>query len=242
MGILVSQLACVAPFLASSHAVAGDLFHGHGYDQAILLAAADNGKAMSDTPTATGDISDRFPLLGDHNAIDNPNQIDRPDELEEASDNPNDLSADELSRELANPNSPLASLSFKQIYTAFDGNLPGAGDQSSSVTLFQPTFPFPLTNDGPTNLFVRPAIPYVWEQPVFDAAKNRFDTVSGFGDWGFDVAIGRSYDSGFVVIGGIQGTLPFGADRLSADQYRLGPEFLIAELHEKGFWAVFPAH
>lgn len=56
------------------------------------------------------------------------------------------------------------------------------------MTLFQPTFPFPLTDDGTTNLFIRPGIPYIWEQPVCNATK-KFDKVSGFGDWGFDIAL-----------------------------------------------------
>ena len=193
-------------------------------------------------PMEQPNLSDHLPILYDINEIDNPNQIDRPDELAGAQDSPHNLSADELSRELSNPNSPLASLTFKQVYTSYKGDLPGAGDQSSNMTLFQPVFPFPLTDDGTINLFVRPAIPYFWEQPVFDASQNRFRSVSGFGDIGFDVALGRSYDSGLVMVGGVQGTLPTGADRLSGDQYRLGPEFLVAKLGEKGYWAVFPAH
>ena len=188
------------------------------------------------------DPSDDLPLLGDSNKIDNPNQIDRPGELATAHEAPHTLSADELSKELSNPNSPLASLAFKQTYTAYKGDLPGAGDQSSNLTLFQPVFPFPLTEDGTTNLFIRPAIPYLWEQPVFDTKANRFESVSGFGDMGFDVGVGRSYDSGWVMVGGVQGTLPTGADRLSADQYRLGPEFLVAKVGKKAYWAIFPSH
>ena len=226
-GTLVSQPAHADSTGASSKPVAnGPSEHGHAA-----------GWSM-----ASADIAEHLPLLGDRNEIDNPNQIDRPDELAQSSETPGGLSADELSKELSNPNSPLASMTFKQTYTTFDGRLPGADDQSSNVTLFQPAFPFPLTDDGTTNLFIRPAIPYIWEQPVFDASTNRFDDVSGFGDWGFDVAVGRTMDSGLIVVGGIQGTLPFGADRLSADQYRLGPEFLIARIGEKGFWGVFPAH
>lgn len=215
----------------------------------LLFAALLTALALTLVSTAgaademrQADPSGDLPLLGDKNEIDNPNQIDRPDELEAAGKEPHTLSADELSKELSNPNSPLASLVFKQTYTSYKGDLPGAGDQSSNLTLFQPVFPFPLTEDGTTNLFIRPAIPYLWEQPVFDTKANRFKSVSGFGDMGFDVGVGRSYDSGWVMVGGIQGTLPTGADRLSADQYRLGPEFLVAKLGEKGYWAVFPAH
>ena len=98
-------------------------------------------------PMEQPNLSDHLPIPYDIHEIDNPNQIDRPDELAGAQDSPHNLSADELSRELSNPNSPLASLTFKQVYTSYKGDLPGAGDQSSNMTLFQPVFPFPLTDD-----------------------------------------------------------------------------------------------
>ena len=93
-------------------------------EQAIQLAASGqhHGKA-ADPVTRSDSVADPFPLLGDGNEVDNPNQIDRPDELAQASDGPDSLSANDLSKELSNPNSPLASLSFKQTYTAFDGSL-----------------------------------------------------------------------------------------------------------------------
>jgi len=176
-----------------------------------------------------------------HNEIDNENQIDRPDELDQAASRPHEKSADDLAKELSNPNSPLASLTVKQIYTGFDGSLPGAGDQASNVTLFQPVFPFPLGDDGTTNLFVRPALAYIWQQPVFDAAEGTFHDASGMADIGFDVAVGRSFDTGVVLVGGMQGTIPVRND-VSGDQWRLGPEFVVAKLSKKGYWALFPSH
>jgi len=49
----------------------------------------------------------------------------------------NEIFADELSKELQNPNSPLSSLTFKHTYTSFKGDLPETDDRSSSVT-FKP--------------------------------------------------------------------------------------------------------
>ena len=72
-------------------------------------------------------------------------------------------SADEIAKKLANPNTPLASLNFKFQYRSFEGDLPEADDQSSSMVLFQPSFPFPLAN-GDMILF-RPAIPLILDQP-----------------------------------------------------------------------------
>lgn len=177
-----------------------------------------------------------------HNVIDNANQIDRPDELEQASSAPSATSSDDIAKELSNPNSPLASLTFKQTYTSFGGSLPGASDQSSLTTLFQPTFPFPIGGEGSaTNLFVRPALAYVTRQPVFNPMTGQFENKSGWADVGFDVAVGRSYDSGYVIVGGVQGTIPTNTD-VSGGQWRLGPEFLVAKVGEKGYWAAFPSH
>jgi len=182
------------------------------------------------------DIPD--PIL---NQIDNENQIDRPDELSQASAAPHEKSADDLAKELANPNTPLASLTLKHTYTTFDGDLPGAGDQSSSVTLFQPVFPFPLGASGTTNLFVRPALAYVWQQPVFNPVTDSFENKSGWADIGYDVAVGRSYDSGLVVVGGVQGTIPTDTD-VSGGQWRLGPELAVFGIGEKGYLGAFPSH
>ncbi|NJK88692.1 MAG: hypothetical protein HC923_04350 [Myxococcales bacterium] len=178
----------------------------------------------------------------DHNKINNPDQIDRPDELAQASTAPHEKSAADLSKELISPNTPLATLSLKRTYTTFDGDLPGASDQSSLVTLFQPTFPFPLGDSGTTNLFVRPAFAYVERQPVFDPQTGSFDDKSGWADIGFDVAVGRSFDSGLQLVGGVQGTIPTDTD-VSGGQWRLGPEFVAFKFFEnKTFLGAFPSH
>ena len=55
-------------------------------------------------------------------------------------------SADEVAAQLANPNTPLASLTFKLQFRTFQGDLPKADDQESTKLLFQPSIPFPLAN------------------------------------------------------------------------------------------------
>ena len=173
--------------------------------------------------------------------IANADQFDDPDGQEQAPAAQGEKSAAEIAKELSNPNSPLASLTFKQIHTSFDGKLPGASNQSSDVSLFQPVFPFPIGDTGTTNLFIRPAFAYVWKQPVFNPDTGKFKNESGWADIGYDVAIGKSYDSGFVVVGGLQGTIPTNTD-VSGGQWRLGPEAIVAKLGSKGYWAVFPSH
>jgi hypothetical protein len=65
--------------------------------------------------------------------------------------------AEEIAAELANPNTPMASLNLKLQFRSFDGTLPGASSQSSTTLLFQPSFPFTLDNGD--LVFFRPAIP-----------------------------------------------------------------------------------
>jgi hypothetical protein len=155
---------------------------------------------------------------------------------------PGEKSAADLSKELISPNTPLATLSLKQAYTKFDGDLPGASDQSSLTTTFQPVFPFPLGDSGTTNLFVRPAFAYVTRQPVFDPVTGTFENKSGWADVGFDVAVGRSYDDGLQLVAGIQGTIPTNTD-VSGGQWRLGPEFVAFKFFEnKSFLGAFPSH
>lgn len=181
-------------------------------------------------------------LAAPKNIVDNPAQIDTPEELKVAESEPNKLSSDDLARELNNPNTPLAKLSIEYTTTAFDGDLPGAGNENVNMILFKPVFPFPLNEDGTQNLFIRPVLAYATEQPIFDSGEGRFKSKSGLADLGFDVALGQTYDSGKILIGGIQGTLPIGADDLTGDKYRLGPEFIVADINASRVLAAFPAH
>jgi len=137
-------------------------------------------------------------------------------------------SAAEIAAELSNPNTPLGTLNTNFDYTTFDGDLPGANDQSAFRVTFQPSLPYPL--GGGTNFFVRPAIPVIFKQPVPEAGGG-FDTHSqgvDLGDIGFDASFGFSFkrDNGLnVVIAGTAGSLPTATnDALGLDQWLLGPE------------------
>jgi len=66
-------------------------------------------------------------------------------------------SKEEIAKELANPNTPLASLKLQAQYFSFDGDLPAADDQDIVKLYLQPTLPFPLEN-GKTVWF-RPGVP-----------------------------------------------------------------------------------
>ena len=92
---------------------------------------------------------------------------------------PAELSAEEAAKELANPNTPLASLTLKTQSTRWDGSLPGADGLDSQTILFQPSFPFPIS--ATDTIFLRPAFPYLVDQPVVDASGT-VHAKSGFGD------------------------------------------------------------
>lgn len=155
-------------------------------------------------------------------------------------------SADEVARELANPNNSLASLTFKNQYRWYDGSLPGAGNQDNYTMLFQPVFPFtlePTASGGKANLFVRPGIPILFEQPVFNPLTGTFDKETGLGDIGFDIGYGVTEPSGFLWALGMVGTLPTATNSaLAGKQLRLGPEVLLAKFEDWGLYGIFPSH
>ncbi len=51
---------------------------------------------------------------------------------------------EEITKEMANPNTALTSLKLQTQYYSFDGNLPLADDQDMVKLFLQPTLPFPL--------------------------------------------------------------------------------------------------
>jgi hypothetical protein len=142
----------------------------------------------------------------------------------------------DIARELANPNTPLASLTFRNQFFLYKGDLPEADDQWSYNMLFQPVFPFELgTNSRGAKqlLFVRPAIPFVANRPTFTGSG--FDGETGLGDIGFDIGYGVTEKSGFIWGVGMTGLLPTASSSdLGAGRLALGPEALLAKLANWG--------
>lgn len=150
-------------------------------------------------------------------------------------------SADEVAKELANPNTALASLNFKNQFRWFDGDLPNADGQFGFTTLFQPVFPFPLEN-GDQILF-RPALPLLIDQPVCNPARADFDSESGLGDLVFDLVYAGSGDNGFIWAAGIVATVPTASSSvLGAGQWAVGPEILLGKVSEDYVIGILPSH
>lgn len=142
------------------------------------------------------------------------------------------LSADEVAAELANPNTTLGTLSLNLDTKWFGGDLPGAGDQAGFALLFQPSLPYAL--GGGTNLFVRPAVPFIAGQPLPTGDGSFTSASSAIGDIGFDVAVGKSFRGGWVLVGGMVGSLPTATNAdLGLNRTLLGPEFLIAKISRR---------
>lgn len=157
-------------------------------------------------------------------------------------------SADEIAKELANPNNSLASLTFKNQYRWYTGDLPGADNQDNYTLLFQPVFPFtlePTASGGKANFFVRPAFPILFDQPVpvLGNTSVDYDEITALGDIGFDIGYGVTEKTGLLWAFGMVGTLPTATDSAVAGrQLRLGPEVLFAKFEKWGLYGLFPSH
>ena len=152
-----------------------------------------------------------------------------------------EASADEMAKKLAGPTNALGKLAFNLDYVQYEGDLPGADRQTSTVLLFQPALPYPLDNGK--RFFARPAIPIVLDQPVFGAGGFSSEGVE-LGDIGFDLAYGGPVgDSGLVFLAGLVGTLPTATkNSIGKSQWALGPELMIGKLGEAGVVGVLISH
>jgi len=150
-------------------------------------------------------------------------------------------SASEIAAELSNPNSTLGTMNFNIDYLAYQGDLPGAGDQDATRLTFQPALPYPLSE--PTNFFFRPAIPIIIRQDV-PAGIGSYDTKKAeLGDIGFDASLGKSLAGGNIIIGGLAGTIPTATDDdLGLDQWLLGPQLGYAKMAKWGIAGILLSH
>jgi hypothetical protein len=152
-------------------------------------------------------------------------------------------SADELAKELSNPNSSLSNFTFKFQYTGFKGDLPDADKQGQGLLLINPVLPFPR-EDGSKVIF-RPAIPVLFDAPAYQGG-NDWDGETALGDIGFDLAY--AFKPNPDNPGGLRGvglfaSLPTGGDDLGlGETTALGPSLLLGQVSETSMWLLFPAH
>lgn len=149
-------------------------------------------------------------------------------------------SASELAAELSNPNTAVASLTFKNQFRSYAGSLPNASKQESYSLIFQPSLPFVLK--GGNKILWRPAIPLFVNQPVFNANQSDFDGKSGLGDIAFDLAYAPKTEGGLLFAYGVITSLPTATNGLGAKRWTLGPEVLIGKITPKYVVGIFPNH
>ena len=150
-------------------------------------------------------------------------------------------SADEIAKEMANPNTALTSLKFQNQYFSFDGDLPGADDLDMFQIFLQPTLPFPLENGN--TVWVRPGLPIVLEQPAYDTEDRRMEDKSGLGDITLDVQYGGTLDSGFLWSIGFSSIFPTATeDELGSGVWAMGPGFQLGLIREKLIFGIFANH
>jgi hypothetical protein len=143
-------------------------------------------------------------------------------------------SAEEMAQKLANPTNPIMTIGNNFDYVTFQGDLPGAEDESSFRYLFQTVFPFKLA-DGKGTVFFRPAVPIFFNEPVPDGLGSFSSEGTDLGDIGFDLSYGQTSKSGWLYGGGVVGTLPTATnDQLGKDKWALGPEFLFGKVARWG--------
>jgi hypothetical protein len=148
---------------------------------------------------------------------------------------------DEIAKELANPNTALSSLKFQFQYFSFDGDLPRADDQDMFKLFFQPTLPFPLEN-GKT-VWIRPGVPIVFDQPIYDEGSRRLGSADGLGDMTLDVQYGSILENGFLWSVGFSSLFPTASrDELGSEQWALGPGFQLGYVKEQSILALFVNH
>ena len=153
-------------------------------------------------------------------------------------------SAAEIAAEFSNPNTPLGTLNTNFDFIRYDGDLPGAADESAVKITFQPSLPYPL--GGGKNFFFRPAIPLIIDQPV-PVSDGEFDSAGvELGDIGFDASLGFSFksDAGVnVLVAGTAGLIPTATDdAVGIDQWLFGPELGGFMVRKWGAFGIIGSH
>lgn len=171
----------------------------------------------------------------------------------------NDKSLDDIARALSNPVSAISYTANDYEYRSYQGDLPGADDQTGEVFLFRPSFGIPLANGK--NILMRAAIPVVLAQPKYIADREYYDflirqkadtmpTDGAFetghsfqGDIFYDLAYGGVDENGWIHMYGLAGVLATSKDSSAArNQYLLGPEFAFGKETEWGVLGAWVSH
>jgi len=178
-----------------------------------------------------------LPVILSAEATEEPVAVIADNEVRDTLHNEGLVDVKKVAKELANPNTSLASLVFKNQYKSFTGDLPNADDQSSAVTLFQPILPFGLESGD--QIIFRPALPITWDSP----SGRNFGSVSGIGDFSFDLVYAPKSVDHIVTAIGIASTWSTATNsNLGHDKWAVGPDFLYGKVTDEYVLGIHPAH
>ncbi len=148
-------------------------------------------------------------------------------------------SANDLAKELANPNATRGQMFTLWDIIPYNGNLENANQQTGYVFSFQPSLPIPLAEG--TNLFVRPLIPIYFSQPAF--GEDGFENKGGLGNISADVAIGKTWPSKWMTLVGVFAGFPTATnEQLRSNFTTMGPEAVVGKVTSFGFLGILVNH
>jgi hypothetical protein len=166
---------------------------------------------------------------------------------------------EEIAREMTNPLAAFYRFDYEAQYRTFQGDIPGADDQSSWSHTIQATLPFREKN-GKGWVF-KFALPYHVDQPVYWVDRGYSEwkirqqdpTVQEGGYWApthghtddmiIDLVYGGVNDSGRILSYGLAGVLPTSSDTSNAKQQLiLGPEVNIGKMTGWGVYGALISH
>lgn len=159
----------------------------------------------------------------------------KPDAANAAQGGPATASAAEMAEKLSNPSNPILIVYNNFDYVTFDGDLPGASDQTMTQYFFQTIVPFKL-DDGSSLLF-RPGFAVVFDQAVPNAnVEGGYDNIgTDLGDVGYDLVKTGTTEKGTIWGYGLIGTIPTASnDNLGGDKWGLGPEVVLGKAGKWG--------
>jgi hypothetical protein len=135
-----------------------------------------------------------------------------------------EMSHDELNKQLNNPVSTIWSLNFQNNFQFFEGHLANQTHWQYNLN-FQPVLPLRLTEGW--NLITRPIFPVLAGVDVPDPARGTFDEHSGFGDMSLTSFLSPEKTNGFLWGVGPSFIFPTASsDALGAGKWQAGPAAL----------------
>lgn len=144
--------------------------------------------------------------------------------------NSDEVSIDELNRQLENPLSRFWSLIIQE-NLSFNSGDAISGTEVSNVLNFQPSLPVPVGESR--MLLVRPVFPLV-TTPVFDESGEKTTTETGFGDINVFSLYGPDKKDGLIWGAGLTFVFPTASSRnLGSGKYQMGPALMALSITKK---------